>query len=143
MAAAAADDARGAASSADAERASSSSTEDEPIVQCIVVRKDLDWPLGAMMAQACHASVAAIEATRSEAHTAAYVHPKAIARMHKVVYEAKSATALEATARKLTERGAQVYTWLEQPEAIPTALALKPYPQAAARVFCKGLRLLK
>jgi len=29
------------------------------IVQYIVVRRDLNWPLGALMAQACHASTAA------------------------------------------------------------------------------------
>ena len=30
------------------------------IVQYVVVRRDLNWPIGALIAQACHASVAAV-----------------------------------------------------------------------------------
>lgn len=118
-------------------------TEEDPIVQCIIVRKDLEWPLGALMAQACHASMAAVEENRHDEATTAYLHADNLLGMHKVVYEAKSETALQNAATKLRERGARFHAWVEQPEGIHTAIALKPYPRTVARVLCKGFRLLK
>ncbi|KAA0169406.1 hypothetical protein FNF27_06954 [Cafeteria roenbergensis] len=117
--------------------------KEDPIVQCIIVRKDLEWPLGALMAQACHASMAAVEENRHDEATTAYLHADNLLGMHKVVYEAKSETALQNAATKLRERGARFHAWVEQPEGIHTAIALKPYPRTVARVLCKGFRLLK
>ncbi|KAA0156998.1 hypothetical protein FNF28_06565 [Cafeteria roenbergensis] len=112
-------------------------------LDCIIVRKDLEWPLGALMAQACHASMAAVEENRHDEATTAYLHADNLLGMHKVVYEAKSETALQNAATKLRERGARFHAWVEQPEGIHTAIALKPYPRTVARVLCKGFRLLK
>jgi hypothetical protein len=89
------------------------------------------------------ASVAALEDSKDDEHTVAYLAATNLAFMHKVVYEAKSAAALEAMAAKLTARGAVHHMWREQPEDICTAIALKPYPRTLARTFCKGLRLFK
>ena len=87
------------------------------------------------------ASTAAIETFREDEHTKEYL--SSIPTMHKVVYSAASLADLEKAAKKLTERGALFYQWMEMPEAVPTALALKPYPRGLSRVFCKGLRLFK
>lgn len=89
------------------------------------------------------ASIAALEESRGDEHTNAYLAADNLASMHKVVYEAKSAASLESMAAKFSERGAVHHLWREQPEGICTAIALKPYPRALARTFCKGLRLFK
>ena len=110
-----------------------------------MVRRDLleEWPLGAVMAQAAHASVAAVAEAGGDEDTDKYVAPANLKMMHKVVYEAKSLEALDKAVAKLTDRGARFHVWEEQPEGIRTALALKPYPQLVARRLCKGFRLFK
>jgi len=66
-----------------------------------------------------------------------------LANMHKVVYKAKNEAALLSASAKLADRGARFHQWIEQPEGIATAIALKPYPRSVSRVLCKGLRLFK
>ncbi|KAJ8602500.1 hypothetical protein CTAYLR_001252 [Chrysophaeum taylorii] len=68
--------------------------------QWVVLRKDLAsmWPMGSVVAQACHASVAALFATMDDPLTAEY-----------------------------TKEGIVHHLWIEQPEGIPTCLATKPY----------------
>ena len=60
----------------------------KPIVQYIFLRRDLDWPAGAMAAQAAHASVAAVTQglAAGDASTAAYIAPTNLPRMTKMVY---------------------------------------------------------
>lgn len=85
-------------------------TSDEPIVQYIVLRKDLraegglGWPLvragrprmvwgapaltlfapqGSVVAQACHAAVAAVWLHREDGHTASYCSPERLDSMRK------------------------------------------------------------
>lgn len=59
------------------------------IVQYVVVRGDLartmGWPLGAVVAQACHACTAVIHLFYNDAHTQAYLAD--LDSMHKVVLE--------------------------------------------------------
>ena len=59
------------------------------LVQYVVVRGDLlrklGWPVGAVIAQACHASTAATHAFRDDEETAKYLTD--LNRMHKVVLE--------------------------------------------------------
>lgn len=59
------------------------------IVQYIAVRSDLKtslgWPLGAVIAQACHAATAAINESISDVHVQSYLQD--IDKMHKVVLE--------------------------------------------------------
>ncbi len=58
------------------------------LVQYVVVRKDLwggmGWPLGSVVAQACHASSAAIWTFRDEEATQKYLAPDNIDHMRKV-----------------------------------------------------------
>lgn len=59
------------------------------IVQYILVRRDLisqqEWPAGAIIAQACHASSAAIHLFYNDPVTQAYL--KDLDNMHKIVLE--------------------------------------------------------
>lgn len=61
---------------------------EDPIVQYIVLRRDLwadqGWPLGPLIAQACHASVAALWLNREDAAAQAYVASDNLDHMHKV-----------------------------------------------------------
>lgn len=102
----------------------------DPIFQYVVLRRDLQekvgWPLGSLVAQGCHASVAAIAQHLDDADVRAYIAADALAGMHKAVLEVKGEAQLLNLAQKLTDAGVAHVLWVEQPEAIPTALASKP-----------------
>lgn len=76
--------------SAAAEQAADSAapTQPDPIVQWVVLRRDLwqdlGWPLGAVVAQACHASTAAVFSHLADDLTQEYVASDNIDHMHKV-----------------------------------------------------------
>ena len=55
------------------------------IVQYIILRKDLLWPMGALIAQACHASTAALHLYREEGEVQTYLSN--LDKMHKIVLE--------------------------------------------------------
>ena len=58
---------------------------EDVVVQYVVLRRDLAdaWPLGSVVAQGCHAAVAAVWAHRDHPDTAAYCAPGNLDRMHK------------------------------------------------------------
>lgn len=76
------------ASEAPAAAPGSSNSPEDPIVQYIVLRRDLwadqGWPLGPLIAQACHASVAALWLNREDKEAQAYVAEDTLDHMHKV-----------------------------------------------------------
>lgn len=114
------------------------------IAQYIFLRRDLDWPAGAMAAQAAHASVAAITQGLAAQHeaTATYVSPEQLPRMTKMVYGVDNLEQLESVKEawnKLIQSTEgdnndtskedcclQAYWWVEQPENIPSAMATWP-----------------
>jgi len=59
------------------------------MVQYVVIRRDLftklNWPVGAVIAQACHASSAVIHLYYTDPNTQEYL--KDLDRMHKVILE--------------------------------------------------------
>lgn len=61
---------------------------DEVLLQYVVLRKDLwkdlNWPLGSIVAQGCHAATAALWLSRDEAITQQYCSPENLDHMHKV-----------------------------------------------------------
>lgn len=115
------------------------------VVQYLVVRGDLlaslGWPLGAVMAQACHAATAAIHNHYSDEVTQAYLAD--LDNMHKVVLEAKGEAELRALASKLEEGGVQHKLWIEQPEDVPTCLATKPCTKEQVQKYFKKFKLYK
>ncbi|KAA0189059.1 Peptidyl-tRNA hydrolase II [Fasciolopsis buskii] len=114
------------------------------LVQYIVVRRDLmsvlSWPLGAVVAQGCHAATAAIHTYRTREETEAYFDQ--LDRMHKVVLGVTDEAELRALSTQLITAGIEHYLWVEQPENLATALATRPYPKSVVHAFFKGLKLL-
>lgn len=65
------------------------------LVQYVAVRGDLvkDWPLGAIVAQACHASTAVLHMYREDPFTVEYLSD--LDRMHKVVLKVRFLSVLK------------------------------------------------
>lgn len=127
-----------------------SSSAAAPLVQYVVVRSDLaaSWPLGAVVAQACHACVAALTQASeaggaSAAAVAAYTAPTALPAMHKVVLGTDGAESLAALATRLRAHAVPHHVWIEQPEGVATCLASAPAPKAELAPHFAGLKLLK
>lgn len=114
------------------------------LVQYVVVRSDLmkqlQWPLGAVIAQACHACTAVIHLFHNDVNVRQYTSD--LDNMHKVVLEAKDESSLHALAGKLTEANIDYKLWVEQPENFPTCLVTKPYPKTELQPYFKHLKLL-
>ena len=58
------------------------------VVQYVVLRRDLieSWPLGSVVTQGCHASVAVIWEHKDDPHTLLYCNPPNLDSMHKVSF---------------------------------------------------------
>jgi peptidyl-tRNA hydrolase len=105
-----------------------------PLVMQLIVNeellKDPGWSMGPMMAQAAHAATAIIAQTYSSPSTQRYIHPEAISTMRKVVLQ--TSEPLEELSKRLhLASSAQSdfpshHLWIEEPEHIPTVLAIAP-----------------
>lgn len=119
----------------------------DPLVQYVVLRRDLwtdlGWPLGSVVAQACHASTAAIFSTYEDEYTQQYISTGNLDSMTKVVLEAKSLSQLENLSQRLSEAGIKHKLWVEQPENYPTCLATQPYPKSQVGPHLKKFNLCK
>ncbi|XP_055903271.1 putative peptidyl-tRNA hydrolase PTRHD1 [Eupeodes corollae] len=115
------------------------------IVQYIIVRSDLksvlNWPLGAVIAQCCHATAAVMHLNSEDSDTRKYLQD--LDNMHKVVLEIKDEDSIKALSEKLKENDISHKLWIEQPENIPTCIAVKPYPKENVHKYLKGLKLMK
>ncbi|XP_037487000.1 putative peptidyl-tRNA hydrolase PTRHD1 [Triticum dicoccoides] len=118
---------------------------EDVVVQYVVLRRDLAdaWPLGSVVAQGCHAAVAAVWAHRDHPDTAAYCAPGNLDSMHKVTLEVKGETQLKNLAEKLEAAGVRHKLWIEQPENIPTCIATAPCPKSQVASFFRKLKLCK
>ncbi len=113
----------------------------EPLVQYIAIRNDLKWPKGALIAQGCHASIAAIHLNYTDPDTVNYL--KKLDTMHKIVVGVPNEADLTQLAGELTKNDVKFKLWMEQPENTPTSLALKPYTKSAVERFFKPFKLFK
>lgn len=113
------------------------------VVQYVVLRRDLidAWPLGSVVTQGCHASVAAIWIHKDDPDTLLYCSASNLDSMHKVTLEVKGEAQLVNLAEKLKASNIAHKLWVEQPENIPTCLATKPYPKSTVSSFFKKLKL--
>lgn len=125
------------------ERSSSVITEKsiDNIVQYILVRTDLKWNKGAIIAQACHASIASIVSTMDRESTKNYLDD--LQNMHKIVLKAETLDELKDCEQKLKDAQIAHHTWVEKPENIITCLAVSPQPRSLVQSFFKHLKLLK
>ncbi|NWY93647.1 PTRD1 hydrolase, partial [Loxia curvirostra] len=116
------------------------------LVQYVVLRGDLarpprSWPLGAVVAQGCHAALAAVHGYREHPDTGAYLEQGDA--MTTVVLEAPDENSLLDLAKLLKEKGVDHKVWMENPEGIPTCLALRPYPKNLVQPHLRNFKLLK
>lgn len=127
---------------------STATTEERPplVMQLIVDGVEasaLGWHKGIWMAQAAHASIAAIQCSRNSVNTQEYVSAQNMASMRKLVLQTtpgkKHMTLQQLSmqlleARQRFEQGDGVegeefpthWLWIEEPEGIPTCLAIAP-----------------
>lgn len=123
--------------------------------------KFLNWPLGSVVAQACHATTAVNHVHRDDPETVAYFSD--LDNMHKVVlmvrylirfqlqdgpnieyfFQADDEESLKTLSENLTEESIKHKLWVEQPENIVTCLAIKPYLKETVFPFVKAFKLLK
>ncbi|KAL8275508.1 hypothetical protein Esti_000459 [Eimeria stiedai] len=124
---------------------SSSAENTEPLVQYVVLRRDLQtelqWPLGAVVAQACHAAVAAIGSALEDNTADAQRYLAEGSNMRTVVLQVSSEGELMRLRDKLVQLQIHHMLWQEEPEKVSTALASIPIKKSAGRAF-KGLKLL-
>ena len=113
------------------------------ILQYVVVRSDLGWPLGALVAQACHASSAAIAVALRNGDEATKSYVDDLDSMHKVVLDAKDKESLKKLEQTLKDNAIEHKLWTEQPENIYTCLATKPYAKEDVQKYFKKFKLLK
>ncbi|XP_033338175.2 putative peptidyl-tRNA hydrolase PTRHD1 isoform X1 [Megalopta genalis] len=117
----------------------------DTIVQYVVVRGDLlkalKWPIGAVIAQACHACTAVTHLFYNDNYTQDYLAD--LDNMHKIVLEIPDETSLNALSNVLNSNNIQHKLWIEQPENMPTCLAIKPYPKDKVQSYLKKYKLLK
>lgn len=113
----------------------------DPIVQYVLIRTDLNWSTGALIAQACHASIASISHTLD--HTATKDYLKDLDNMHKVVLGSDKIEDLLRVESKLKEANIAHHLWVERPENIVTCLAASPQPKSVVQSIFKRLKLLK
>ncbi|EFJ46940.1 hypothetical protein VOLCADRAFT_92398 [Volvox carteri f. nagariensis] len=136
-----------AATQAIANGGSPAVSQQDFLVQYVVVRKDLwasnGWPLGSVVAQACHASSAAMWTYRDEEATQQYLAPENIDHMRKVVLEVKDEAQLRKLSDQLNAAGIGHKLWVEQPEDFPTCLATRPYTKSQVASYFKKFQLSK
>jgi hypothetical protein len=89
------------------------------------------------------AAVAAVWTTKDDPDTQAYVHPDNIDRMHKIIVETDSSSALEAVEKGLKEAGIGSKLWIEQPENFATALASKPARRSVLKPHFAAFKLMR
>ncbi|CAH1406726.1 unnamed protein product [Nezara viridula] len=115
------------------------------IVQYVLVRSDLltslNWPVGAVIAQACHACSAVIHLFYNDEYTQKYLSE--LDSMHKVVLEVPNEDMMKKLSEKLNENEIKHKLWIEQPENIPTCLVVKPYPKSDVQNYFKKFKLFK
>ncbi|KAI0764387.1 peptidyl-tRNA hydrolase II [Trametes elegans] len=110
--------------------ATESAAPQQPLVMQIVVRRDLldaeGWGVGPLMAQVAHATSAVLHETRERPETQAYLAD--LANMRKVVMQTADRASIERLASLLSAADPPVphHLWTEQPENVPTCLALAP-----------------
>lgn len=113
----------------------------ELIVQYILVRNDLNWGTGALIAQACHASIASIANSMDSPHTKSYLND--LENMHKIILKADKVEDLINVEKKLKESSIDHHLWIEKPENIASCLAVSPQPKSLIQSFFKHLKLFK
>ncbi|CAE8733148.1 unnamed protein product [Polarella glacialis] len=113
-----------------------SDAQSDPLAIFVVLRKDLDWPIGAMINQACHACTAVAWEARDDELAVTYL-TQAEGQMVKSTLAASNQAELEAAAQKLREAGIPFKLWVEHPEEVPVCIATWPRRRSELRKALK------
>ena len=117
-----------------------------PLVQYILLRRDLkkmkNYNDGAIIAQACHASNAILYRTINDSLSQIYFQD--LDRMHKIILgiDGNEKELIELS-ELLKQNTIEHYLWIEQPENIPTAIAVKPYWKKDVEQFFSKFKLYR
>ncbi|XP_055316894.1 putative peptidyl-tRNA hydrolase PTRHD1 [Sitodiplosis mosellana] len=115
------------------------------LIQYVIVNKEiitkLGWPLGAVIAQCCHATTAVGHQFKDDADVKTYFGD--IDNMHKVVLEIATEDELRKLSEDLVTNDIKHKLWIEQPENIATCIALKPYEKDSVKKITRKYKMLK
>lgn len=114
------------------------SQPDDPLVVYVLLRKDLEWPVGALINQACHATAAVVWEARADADAIRYLGEEE-GQMVKSTLGAKNEAQLLKVAKRLEAAGVPFKLWVEQPEDIPVCLATWPRRRSTLKKPFKGV----
>ncbi|KJP86951.1 hypothetical protein AK88_03350 [Plasmodium fragile] len=120
--------------------------QENPIVQYILVNKEIldkKWPLGSVIAQACHACVAVIAENQEDQVVKEYLCAEKINNMHKVILRIEDTNEIKNLSSILEGACLKYKIWTEFPENIQTAVALKPYYKDTVKEYLKKYPLLR
>ncbi|SCP05158.1 peptidyl-tRNA hydrolase PTRHD1, putative [Plasmodium ovale] len=120
--------------------------QENTIVQYVLVNKEIldkKWPLGSIIAQACHACIAVIAENFDDQVVKEYVSPENINNMHKVILKIDDTNELKNLASILDKESMKYRIWTEYPDNVMTALAVKPYYKITVKNYFKKYALLK
>ena len=97
-----------------------------------------------MMAQGAHAATAILARTWDRVDTQSYIAPENLALMHKIVLQTPKNVSLAKLSEQLRDAELQTeipphYLWIEEPEHLPTCLAIAPNskPEALVQILKK------
>jgi len=121
-------------------------TSENLIVQYILLRRDLkkmkNYNDGAIIAQACHASTAILYKTINDDLTKKYFND--LDRMNKIILSVDGGeNELNELSCLLKQNSIEHHCWIEQPENIPTAIAVKPYYKKDIEQFFSKYKLYR
>ncbi|CAO1429092.1 unnamed protein product [Diamesa serratosioi] len=117
------------------------------LIQYVIVRGDLmkvlKWNIGAVITQCCHAVAAINHITKDDDLTKSYLSEENLDSMHKCVLQIPDKETIELLAKTLDENKIQYKMWIEQPENIPTCIAVKAYEKESVQEFFKAFKLMR
>lgn len=120
--------------------------QENKIIQYILINKEIidkKWTLGSIIAQGCHACIAVIAENLEDELVKEYIKFENINDMHKVVLQINDTKELQHLSSILDKNSLKYKLWVEQPENIVTALAVKPYHRDFIKDYFKKYPLLK
>lgn len=111
----------------------------DPLIMYVVLRKDLDWPMGAIINQACHVSTAVTWESRDDPDAVLYFQ-QADGQMTTATLGVDGELSLTKLVDKLQRAGIPHKLWVEQPENIAVALATWPRRRSVAQKCFNGVK---
>merc|ERR1712194_230267 len=97
----------------------------DPLVMYVVLRKDLGWPVGALVNQACHATAKVAWEAKDDPESAIYFS-EAEGQMTTHTMGAADSAQFNKLAEKLCDAGVPHKVWVEHPENVASSLATWP-----------------